>query len=90
MIAACREGVAVLGIGSHVPDRVMTNDEIATMVDTNDEWISQRTGIAFARIVSASGRALTVAIRVSFASISCEISQTHGPITRPAREFRPP
>jgi 3-oxoacyl-[acyl-carrier-protein] synthase III len=52
VIAACREGVAVLGIGSHVPDRVMTNDEIATMVATNDEWISQRTGIRERRIAA--------------------------------------
>jgi 3-oxoacyl-[acyl-carrier-protein] synthase-3 len=50
VIAACRENVAVLGLGSHVPERVMTNDEIATMVDTNDEWISQRTGIRERRI----------------------------------------
>ncbi len=50
MIAACRDGVAVLGIGSYVPERVMTNDEIATMVDTSDEWIAQRTGIHERRI----------------------------------------
>jgi 3-oxoacyl-[acyl-carrier-protein] synthase III len=52
VIAACREGVSVLGIGSHVPDRVMTNDEIAGMVDTNDEWIAQRTGIRERRIAA--------------------------------------
>jgi 3-oxoacyl-[acyl-carrier-protein] synthase-3 len=52
VIAPCREGVSVLGIGSHVPDRVMTNDEIAGMVDTNDEWIAQRTGIRERRIAA--------------------------------------
>jgi 3-oxoacyl-[acyl-carrier-protein] synthase III len=52
VIAACREGVSLLGIGSHVPDRVMTNDEIATMVDTSDEWIAQRTGIRERRIAA--------------------------------------
>ena len=52
MIAACREGVSLLGIGSHVPDRVMTNDEIATMVETSDEWIAQRTGIRERRIAA--------------------------------------
>ncbi|HEY0386942.1 MAG TPA: beta-ketoacyl-ACP synthase III [Gaiellales bacterium] len=52
MKAACRDGVALLGLGSCVPDRVMTNDEIATMVDTNDEWISQRTGIRERRIAA--------------------------------------
>jgi 3-oxoacyl-[acyl-carrier-protein] synthase III len=53
MIAACREGVSLLGIGSHVPDRVMTNDEIAGMVETSDEWIAQRTGIRERRIAAA-------------------------------------
>ncbi|MDX6495106.1 MAG: 3-oxoacyl-[acyl-carrier-protein] synthase, partial [Gaiellales bacterium] len=52
MIAACREGVSLLGIGSHVPDRVMTNDEIAAMVETSDEWIAQRTGIRERRIAA--------------------------------------
>lgn len=52
MIAACRDGVALLGIGSHVPQRVMTNDEIAAMVETSDEWIAQRTGIRERRIAA--------------------------------------
>ncbi len=52
MIAPCREGVSVLGIGSYAPERVMTNDEIAGMVDTSDEWIAQRTGIRERRIAA--------------------------------------
>lgn len=35
----------VLGCGSCLPERVVTNDEIAKIVDTSDEWIVQRTGI---------------------------------------------
>jgi 3-oxoacyl-[acyl-carrier-protein] synthase-3 len=35
----------VLGCGSYLPDRTMTNAEIAKLVDTSDEWIVQRTGI---------------------------------------------
>ena len=54
MIAACGQRVALIGIGSHVPDRVMSNDEIATMVETSDEWIAQRTGIRERRIAAAS------------------------------------
>ena len=53
MIATCQRGVEVIGVGSHVPDRVMTNDEIATMVDTSDEWIATRTGIRERRIAAA-------------------------------------
>jgi 3-oxoacyl-[acyl-carrier-protein] synthase III len=35
----------VLGSGSYLPERVLTNDDLARMVDTSDEWIVQRTGI---------------------------------------------
>lgn len=35
----------ILGTGHAVPDRVVTNDELAAMMDTSDEWIVQRTGI---------------------------------------------
>ena len=54
MIAACGQRVALIGIGSHVPERVMSNDEIATMVETSDEWIAQRTGIRERRIAAAA------------------------------------
>ena len=35
----------ILGTGSYTPKRVVTNDDLETIVDTNDEWISSRTGI---------------------------------------------
>ena len=38
-------GVRFIGSGSAVPDRVLTNQDLAQMVDTNDEWIASRTGI---------------------------------------------
>ena len=34
-----------LGTGFAVPDRVVTNDELSELMDTNDEWIRTRTGI---------------------------------------------
>lgn len=34
------------GVGAHLPKRVMTNDDLAKIVDTNDEWIKERSGIA--------------------------------------------
>ena len=36
---------SVLGTGKAVPEYVLTNDELSTIVETNDEWISTRTGI---------------------------------------------
>ena len=35
----------VVGCGAYLPSRVMTNNELASQVDTSDEWISKRTGI---------------------------------------------
>ena len=43
---------AVLGIGSYLPSRVVTNDELARKLDTSDEWIVQRTGIRERRIAA--------------------------------------
>ena len=40
----------ITGTGSHVPERRLTNDDLSKMVDTNDEWITQRTGIKERRI----------------------------------------
>ena len=44
--------VSITGLGSHVPDRVVTNDELSTMMETSDEWIVERTGIRERRIAA--------------------------------------
>ena len=44
--------VGITGLGVHVPERVVTNDELSTLVDTSDEWIMERTGIRERRIAS--------------------------------------
>ncbi|HEY8043765.1 MAG TPA: beta-ketoacyl-ACP synthase III [Streptosporangiaceae bacterium] len=62
-------GARILAFGGYQPARVVTNDEIAERVDTNDEWIRSRVGIASRRIagpdetvadmaVAAGGKAL--------------------------------
>jgi 3-oxoacyl-[acyl-carrier-protein] synthase-3 len=43
-------GARLLGLGSMQPERVVTNDELAARVDTNDEWIRARVGIESRRI----------------------------------------
>lgn len=40
-----RPGARILGTGSYLPERVVTNDELAETIDTNDEWIRSRVGI---------------------------------------------
>lgn len=42
---------AITAVGGYVPDYVLTNQILATMVDTNDEWITTRTGIKERRIL---------------------------------------
>jgi 3-oxoacyl-[acyl-carrier-protein] synthase III len=42
--------VSITGIGCYAPQRVMTNDELAEIVDTSDEWIVERTGIRERRV----------------------------------------
>jgi 3-oxoacyl-[acyl-carrier-protein] synthase-3 len=60
MIGRAREGypVTITGLGCHVPERVVTNDELAKRVDTTDEWIVSRTGIRERRF-AADDEALT-------------------------------
>lgn len=41
----------ITGVGGYVPDYVLTNEELSTMVDTNDEWITTRVGIKERRIL---------------------------------------
>jgi 3-oxoacyl-[acyl-carrier-protein] synthase-3 len=35
----------IVGLGHHVPEQIITNDYLSTVMDTNDEWITERTGI---------------------------------------------
>jgi 3-oxoacyl-[acyl-carrier-protein] synthase-3 len=42
--------ISITGIGSHAPAGVMTNTELAALVDTSDEWIVERTGIRERRV----------------------------------------
>jgi 3-oxoacyl-[acyl-carrier-protein] synthase III len=56
MIGDARDDVRVTitGLGAYAPERVITNDELAQMVDTSDEWIVERTGIRERRIAADS------------------------------------
>lgn len=45
----------ILGVGSYVPSRVVTNDDLAKLMTTSDEWIFQRSGIKERRFVEESG-----------------------------------
>ena len=42
----------IIGTGSYLPEHVVSNDEMAKLVDTSDEWIASRTGIRNRRIAT--------------------------------------
>ena len=46
---------AITGVSGYVPDYILTNKELETMVDTNDEWITSRTGIKERHILKGEG-----------------------------------
>ena len=54
MIGSTGDGpsISITGLGSKVPDRIVTNDELAQYVDTTNEWILERTGIRERRMAS--------------------------------------
>lgn len=60
----------IRGTGSYLPERVLTNDDLAVMVETSDEWIQERTGIR-KRHVAADGE-LTSDIAVEAAKRALE------------------
>ena len=46
------EPISITGLGAYAPERVLTNDELAQIVDTSDAWIRERTGIRERRIAA--------------------------------------
>jgi 3-oxoacyl-[acyl-carrier-protein] synthase-3 len=54
--------VGITGVGVYVPERVLTNDELERMVETSDEWITERTGIKERRIAAPDEAASDMAL----------------------------
>ena len=51
---------AITGVGGYVPDYILTNKELETMVETSDEWITTRTGIKERRILKGEDKGVSV------------------------------
>ncbi|HEU0061218.1 MAG TPA: beta-ketoacyl-ACP synthase III [Hyphomicrobiaceae bacterium] len=60
----------ILGCGSYLPSRVLTNDELAHTVDTSDEWIVQRTGIHERRIAAAGETTSAMALQAAKSALA--------------------
>ena len=61
--------VSIIGTGSYLPERVLTNAELEKMVDTSDEWIRTRTGIRERRIAAPDESTSDMAVKASRAAI---------------------
>jgi 3-oxoacyl-[acyl-carrier-protein] synthase-3 len=57
--------VAITGTGSYVPEKVLTNADLQRMVDTSDEWITERTGIKERRIAAPDQATSDLAVRAA-------------------------
>ena len=63
----------ITGLGFYVPDNVVTNDDLSKVIDTNDEWIQERTGIKERRHI-IPGQDTTTSMGVKAAKIALERS----------------
>lgn len=64
----------ITGLGYYVPDNIVTNDDLSKLMDTNDEWIQERTGIKERRHVSTP-EDTTTSMGVKAAEIALERSK---------------
>jgi 3-oxoacyl-[acyl-carrier-protein] synthase III len=54
--------IGITGVGCFVPDRVLTNDDLSELVETSDEWITERTGIKERRVAAPDQAASDLAL----------------------------
>lgn len=63
------KSVLMVGSGAYLPEKILTNDDLATFVDTDDGWIKQRTGIAQRHIVADGELTSDLAYRAAINAI---------------------
>ena len=60
----------IIGLGSYLPPKLLTNDDLSKMVETNDEWITERTGIKQRHIADGiEDKSSTMAIKAAKAAV---------------------
>lgn len=62
----------IAGVGSYVPENVVTNDDLAKLMDTNDAWIQERTGIKERRHIKKGDGNTTATMGVKAAKVAIE------------------
>src|SRR3954465_914736 len=61
--------VSIVGTGSYVPERVLTNDDLTRIVDTSDEWITTRTGIKERRVAAEGEQTSDMATKAALKAL---------------------
>lgn len=69
MTSAPGKSVVISGVGSYAPERVLTNEDLSHIVDTNDEWIRTRTGIRERRIAMEGESTSDMAAKAAAAAL---------------------
>jgi 3-oxoacyl-[acyl-carrier-protein] synthase-3 len=64
-----RRTVSIIGTGSYVPEKILTNADLMRMVDTSDEWITTRTGIKERRVAAKDEHTSDMAAKAALAAI---------------------
>lgn len=62
--------IKIIGIGSYIPEKVLTNTEISKFVDTTDEWVKEKLGISERRISKETELSSDVAVHSSLRAIA--------------------
>ena len=65
-----RPATRILGTGSYIPHRIVTNDELAQHVDTSDDWIRARTGIQQRRRAAADETTSDMAVAAAKSALA--------------------
>src|SRR4030088_205962 len=65
-----RRTVSIIGTGSYVPEKILTNDDLSRMVDTSDEWITTRTGIKERRVAAKDEHTSDMAAKAALQAIA--------------------
>src|SRR5438128_5848018 len=61
--------VSIIGTGSYVPEKILTNADLSRMVDTSDDWITTRTGIRERRIAAKDENTSDMATKAALKAI---------------------
>ena len=72
----------IIGTGSYLPEKVLTNRDLESIVDTSDEWITERTGIKRRHIAADGETASDMGLKASLAALAQAGATRHRQPTR--------